>query len=126
MSPRQKLSRLRKIILKYDSCLVAFSGGADSAFLLEVASRIIPKDKLLAVTAVSCVYPCEELIFSKKCEAYELGGNKIEAKMSYPTDTQFGRTGFSCISLELAKKKYIEVTERKEKWEKTHKAKNIE
>jgi pyridinium-3,5-biscarboxylic acid mononucleotide sulfurtransferase len=66
MSLRQELKRLKNLIKEYDSCLVAFSGGVDSAFLLKIASEVIPRKNLLAVTATSCVYPKEELIFSKK------------------------------------------------------------
>jgi len=62
---KQKLLRLKKIILEYDSCLVAFSGGADSTFLLKVVSLVLPKDKILAVTANSPTYPKQELLFSK-------------------------------------------------------------
>ncbi len=65
MALRQKLSRLKKIILGYDSCLIAFSGGVDSALLLKVASIVLPKDKILAVTALSPAYPEEELLNSQ-------------------------------------------------------------
>jgi len=44
------------------SVLVAFSGGVDSTLLLKVASLVLPKDKLLAVTANSAAYPKEELL----------------------------------------------------------------
>jgi len=44
-----------------ESVLLAFSGGADSSFLLKVASEVLPNDKLLAVTAKSETYPEEEL-----------------------------------------------------------------
>lgn len=62
---KQKLSRLKKIILEYNSCLIAFSGGVDSTFLLKIASIVLPKNKILAVTARSSTYPKEELLFSK-------------------------------------------------------------
>jgi len=41
--------------------LVAFSGGVDSSFLLKVVSAVLPKNKILAVTAVSATYTAEEL-----------------------------------------------------------------
>jgi len=65
MTLRQKLNRLKKLILKYDSCLIAFSGGVDSTLLLKVASLVLPKDKILAVTAYSSTYPKEELLDSQ-------------------------------------------------------------
>jgi len=72
MTLRQKLNRLKKLILKYDSCLIAFSGGVDSTLLLKVASLVLPKDKILAVTAYSPTYPKEELLDSQSI-ARELG-----------------------------------------------------
>lgn len=66
MTLRQKLVRLKKIILECDSCLIAFSGGVDSSFLLKAASEVLQRDKLLAVTADSPAYPKEELLFAKK------------------------------------------------------------
>jgi len=61
MTLRKKLSSLKAIISGYGSCLVAFSGGQDSAFLLKICSMVLPKDKLLAVTAFSAAYPEIEL-----------------------------------------------------------------
>lgn len=65
MTLQQKLTRLKKIISRYNSCLVAFSGGVDSTLLLKVASVVLPKDRILAVTANSATYPKEELLSSR-------------------------------------------------------------
>ncbi|HNW39182.1 MAG TPA: ATP-dependent sacrificial sulfur transferase LarE [Candidatus Omnitrophota bacterium] len=62
---RNKLSRLKHIISSYQSVLVAFSGGQDSAFLLKICALVLPKDKVLAVTAVSATYPKDELAKAK-------------------------------------------------------------
>lgn len=61
MALQVKLSSLRRKIYGYKSCLVAFSGGQDSAFLLKICSAVLKPDKLLAVTAVSETYPRAEL-----------------------------------------------------------------
>jgi uncharacterized protein len=62
----QQLGRLKKIISAYGSCLIAFSGGVDSTFLLKIASCVLPKNKLLAVTANSPTFPKEELLFAAR------------------------------------------------------------
>ncbi len=49
-----------------DSALIAFSGGSDSSLLLKVASEVFPRDKLLAVTAQSALYPKEETRSAKR------------------------------------------------------------
>ncbi len=57
---RQKLERLKDILRELDSCLLAYSGGVDSTFLLKVAHEVLG-DRVLAVTATSETYPSEEL-----------------------------------------------------------------
>lgn len=66
MTPRKKFYRLKKILAKMPSALIAFSGGVDSTFLLAAAAEVLPKNQLLAVTAVSLTYPAEELSGAKK------------------------------------------------------------
>jgi uncharacterized protein len=66
LSLYKKLDKLKKLILKYNPCLIAFSGGVDSSFLFKIAAATLPKEKLLAVTAISPTYPKEELVNAKK------------------------------------------------------------
>ena len=66
MQVKNKISRLKKILSQCDSCLIAFSGGTDSSFLLKAASLVLPREKILAVTANSATYPKGELLFAKK------------------------------------------------------------
>ena len=66
MGLEQKLSKLKRIIAGYGSCLLAFSGGLDSSFLLSLCAEVLPSNKLLAVTANSKTYPAEELLFARK------------------------------------------------------------
>lgn len=61
-----RLSRLRKILKKLESVVVAFSGGADSSFLLKMAGETLPKKNILAVTAVSETYTSSELRQAKR------------------------------------------------------------
>ena len=55
------VERLEAQLRELDSVLVAFSGGADSAFLLAAAVRALGAEKVVAATAVSASLPATEL-----------------------------------------------------------------
>ncbi|MFA6130425.1 MAG: ATP-dependent sacrificial sulfur transferase LarE [Candidatus Omnitrophota bacterium] len=61
MTFQHKLACLKRKIYGYKSCVVAFSGGQDSALLLKLCSLVLPKANILAATAVSATYPKDEL-----------------------------------------------------------------
>ena len=77
-----KFERLKAYLKDLGSVAVAFSGGADSAFLLKTAQEVL-KDQVIALTAKSASFPERELLkaeeFCKKagirqliCESKEL------------------------------------------------------
>ncbi|PIP16771.1 MAG: TIGR00268 family protein [bacterium (Candidatus Ratteibacteria) CG23_combo_of_CG06-09_8_20_14_all_48_7] len=66
MSLKEKWARLIKILKEMQGVVVAFSGGVDSTLLLKVASDVLGKNKVLAITAVSETYPKEELKSARK------------------------------------------------------------
>lgn len=55
-----KLSDLKKIIARYPSAVIAFSGGVDSALLAKVAGEVLG-GRVLLVTAASSTYPAREM-----------------------------------------------------------------
>jgi len=57
----QRLTELENIVAPYGSALVAFSGGVDSSLALAVAARVLPKERVLAVTSNNETYLPSEL-----------------------------------------------------------------
>jgi len=62
----EKLGRLKEIFQSMGKVLVAFSGGVDSTLLLKVAQDTLGDQNVLAVTALSPLYPERELSGVKK------------------------------------------------------------
>jgi uncharacterized protein len=63
---KEKYERLKEIFQAMGKVLVAFSGGVDSTLLLKVAQDAIGNENVLAVTALSPLYPERELSGVKK------------------------------------------------------------
>lgn len=63
---KEKYERLKKIFQSMGKVLVAFSGGVDSTLLLKVARDTLGDKNVLAVTALSPLYPERELAGVKK------------------------------------------------------------
>jgi uncharacterized protein len=51
---------LKNLLTAMESVLIAFSGGVDSTYLLYMAATVLGREKVLAVTADSPLYPPEE------------------------------------------------------------------
>ncbi|MBA3251369.1 MAG: ExsB family transcriptional regulator, partial [Geodermatophilaceae bacterium] len=68
----QRVAALLDQLATYDAVVVAFSGGADSAFLLAAAVRALGRERVTAATAVSPSLPHTELDQARRF-ADELG-----------------------------------------------------
>ncbi len=71
-SVEDKTARLKEIFRSMGKVLVAYSGGVDSTLLLRVAQESLGGGQVLAVTALSPLYPDRELVAAKRA-AQEMG-----------------------------------------------------
>ncbi|MGQ9535517.1 MAG: ATP-dependent sacrificial sulfur transferase LarE [bacterium] len=64
----KKIQKLKEILYSYPGVVVAFSGGVDSTLLLRLAKDVL-KEKVIAVTAASPLYPDSEKKHAEKIAA---------------------------------------------------------
>src|SRR4030042_6981790 len=62
---KEKFEHLKEIFQSMERVLVAYSGGVDSTLLLKVAKDTLGERNVLAVTALSPLYPDRELAGAK-------------------------------------------------------------
>ena len=75
-SVKEKFARLKEILLSMERVVVAYSGGVDSTLLLRAAKESLGEEDILAVTALSPLYPERELAGAKRM-AQEMGVKHI-------------------------------------------------
>lgn len=83
-----KLSALEARLRELGSVLIAFSGGADSAFLLAAAVRALGADKVIAATAISPSLPAAELAAAS---AFAAG---LGVRQETPSTDELARDGY--------------------------------
>lgn len=84
-----KLEILKELLTRYQSCIIAFSGGVDSSLLFKVAVDVLG-DKVMAVTADSETYPPHELEQAREL-AVQLNANFQVIKTEELTNPVFAQ-----------------------------------
>jgi len=84
----EKLDRLASHLQSLGSVLVAFSGGADSAFLLAAAARALDPEHVVAATAESASLPRAEL------DAAASFASALAVRHVTPTTDEMSRAGY--------------------------------
>jgi len=112
-----RVSALKGVLGEYSSLLVAFSGGADSSFLLKAAVDFLGRESVLAVTASGAIHP-EEEISNARQTAREIGVEWLLIEQDYigrdlfrsnPTDRCYHcKRGLFRELIELAEKKGLD------------------
>jgi len=82
-----KLGQLKNILAGMEGVLVAYSGGADSTFLLKVALGALG-DNVLAVTAKAPIFPASELATAEEM-AHRLGAQHLFVEIGLLDDPRF-------------------------------------
>ena len=82
-----KLGQLKDILAGMGGVLVAYSGGADSTFLLKVALDVL-SENVLAVTAKAPIFPASELATAEEM-AHRLGARHLFVEIGLLEDPRF-------------------------------------
>lgn len=88
----EKLEKLRKVFRSYGSALVAFSGGADSTFVLKVARDALGKDRVKAATAKS------ESLAEREFEASQTLARLIDVEQIVIETRELDKEGYAANS----------------------------
>ena len=100
MSEHIKLKKLQSLLKDMGGVAVAFSGGVDSTFLLNVAHQTLG-DKTVAITAVSELYPARETEEARKFAADNEMEKLLQPDMREAIYSKIKQVGFTYVSLDL-------------------------